>query len=261
VRTRAARHDIGQLRYSYHLPPDIEVLLTFQPDIAFIAVDVPHNVPALGRLRELGIPTAPAFVWAEQDYLGRAEWIKYFAVFFDLEEEANRIFDEVESRVLELRELAHQVVDTPTVLWGYHAGGGRWFMASSNLEARLVRDAAGRNPFEDFHGAHRPDGDEVSNERLLVAASDVDHWIIGDIHGPELPPEGFMASFRAWRDGSLYHNYARSKPEANAYDWYEGAVVRPDIVLADLISLLHPHLLPGHEPMFLGHFNKSRGLP
>jgi iron complex transport system substrate-binding protein len=66
-----------------------------------------------------------------------------------------------------------------------------------------------------------------------------------------------MEQFAAWRDGTLYHNYARTKWGDNAYDWYEGAVARPDVALADLVHLLHPELLPDHELVYFGHFDRE----
>ena len=30
-------------------------------------------------------------------------------------------------------------------------------------------------------------------------------------------------------------------------DYFETAVVRPDLVLADLVSVLHPEVLPNHQ--------------
>jgi ABC-type Fe3+-hydroxamate transport system substrate-binding protein len=263
VRARTERGELDQIRYSWHLPPDTEVLLARQPGVTLLAMDSPHNVPALARTRELGLDVAPAFVWAEADYLARAEWIKFVALFFDLEAEANRIFGEVEARVAELKARLDTVAERPTALWGYHAGDGRWFMAVNNLEARLLRDAGAVNLLEDLSGPVRHDGDELSNEALLLRAVDAEHWILGDIHADGLPPDGFMAEFRAWRQGNLYHNYARSNPEANAYDWYEGAVVRPDLALADLVSLLHPELLPSHELVYLGRLDDlpHRGGP
>lgn len=36
------------------------------------------------------------------------------------------------------------------------------------------------------------------------------------------------------------------------FDWNETGSVRPDLILADLIHLLHPNRLPGHQLMFFG---------
>lgn len=259
IRAAVEADELGQLGYSWHLPPDMEVLLTRSPEVTFLGMDAPDNVPALARSRDLGLGAVPAFVWAERDVLARAEWIKFFGAFLGLDDEATRLFDELEGRYIALKERAAAVVDSPTVLWGYHAGDDRWFMMANNLESRMIRDAGAVNLLEDHDGPVRYDGTEFSSEAVLLAGSDAEHWVIGDIHQNELPPRAFMDEFVSFREDRLYHNYARTKWEANAYDWYEGGVVRPDVILADLIHLLHPDLLPEHELEFMGRFDKEAG--
>ncbi len=259
VRARVETGDLGELGYSWHLPPNMEVLLTRAPDATFLAMNSPDNVPSLERIRDLGLGAVPTFVWAERDPLARAEWIKFFGAFVGLEDEAEETFSEIEARYRELSERAAAVVDTPTVMWGYHAGDDRWFMMTNNLEAHLLRDAGAKNPLQNFEGGARYDGEEYSSEGLLVAGAETEHWLIGDIHGGDLPPGRYMQEFRAWRDGRLYHNYARSNWDVNAYDWYESAVARPDVALADVVHLLHPALLSDHELVYLGHFDREAG--
>jgi len=260
IRARVDAGELGKVGYSWHLPPDLEVLLTRSPGVTFLAMDSPHNIDALARSRELGLAIAPAFVWAERDVLARAEWIKFFGIFLGRSEEAARHFDAVEARYRDLKSRVATVADSPSVLWGYHAGDDRWYFMDNNLEARLLRDAGALNPFEDLReGSFREDGTPIASERLLVEAADAEHWIIGDIHQVELPSAEYMASFRAWRDDRLYHTYARADWEVDAYDWYEGAPAHPDVLLADLVHLLHPALLPEHEPMYFGRFDREVG--
>lgn len=92
-----------------------------------------------------------------------------------------------------------------------------------------------------------------------MRAQTANHWIIGDIHGAPLPQENIMSSFKAWNNGRLYHNMLRVDPKTNTSDWYATAIVRPDSVLADLISLVHPDALPGYQTQFIGHFDKRSG--
>lgn len=81
--------------------------------------------------------------------------------------------------------------------------------------------------------------------------------MIGDIHASPLPQEELMSSFNAWSSGKLYHNMQRVDPKTNTSDWYATAVVRPDTVLADLIKLVYPDLLPDYQPVFMGMYDKA----
>ena len=256
LRQRVAAGEIGKIGYNWHSEPDLEVLLDRQPDIAFLTVDAPYNMKALGRARELDLAAAPTFDWAETHYLGRAEWIKYLALFFNAERDASALFESVVGRVADLKALAASAPRTPTVLWGYYGGDGRWWLHQNNLEARFLHDANAFNPYEDFGSDRRSEGEPISSEQLLIAGAEADHWIIGDIHAADLPPDTYMNRFAAWQQGNLYHNYKRIKPEHNAYDWFETALVRPDWVLADLIALLHPEVLRHHETIFFDLYEK-----
>jgi len=257
LRQRIEAGEVGQIGYNWHSEPDLEVLLDLQPDVTFLTVDAPYNAKALGRSRDLGMIAVPMFDWAERHYLGRAEWIKYLSLFFNAERDASVLFEAVSSRVTELKALAATNPHTPTVLWGYHGGDGRWWMHQNNIEARFLRDANAFNPYEDFNRDSRSEGEPISSEQLLIDGMEADHWIIGDIHAADLPPGSYMSKFAAWKQGTLYHNYKRIKPEHNAYDWFETALVRPDWVLADLIALLHPDVLPDHQTVFFDRYSTS----
>lgn len=256
LRSRVEQGEIGKIGYNWHGEPNLEVLLSTQPDVALMTVDSPDNVKSLGRARSLGVAAAPTFEWAEIHYLGRAEWVKYVSLFFNAEAEANALFARVAQRVAQLKEQVSRQSDRPTVLWGYYSGNGRWMMHQNNLEARLLDDAHTTNPYANFEGDRRFDGEPISSEQLLVAGAEAEHWIIGDIHASELPAANYMNQFTAWASGNLYHNYKHTKWEYNAYDYYKTAIVRPDRVLADLISLLHPEVLPEHETVYFDHYVK-----
>ena len=69
LRQRGEAGEIGLIGYSWHSEPGLEVLLDRQPDIAFLTMEAPHNVKALGQARELGLSVASTFEWAETHYL------------------------------------------------------------------------------------------------------------------------------------------------------------------------------------------------
>jgi iron complex transport system substrate-binding protein len=67
-----------------------------------------------------------------------------------------------------------------------------------------------------------------------------------------------MNSFVAWKKRNLYHNLKRSRPANNSYDWYSSAYVYPDRILADLVKLAHPSLLPDHELYYLDRYDPQK---
>ena len=261
IRNAVLRGEVGQIGYSWHQPPNQEVLLERKTDLFLMTLSNLDFKDALTKCRQLGIPTATVFDWAESNYLAQAEWIKYFALFFNEEQKAEEIFNNIVARVNSIKKKVNALPEKPTAMWGYYTGKGRWLVHFNSVEAQLLKDAGVNNIFYDSTRAIRNEGEPLSTEQLLAKAKDVNHWIIGDIHSVALPGENIMSSFSAWRSDNLYHNMKRSKPEANAFDWYGMAPVRPDYVLADLVKLLRPDVVLDHELVFMDKFDKKFKFP
>lgn len=51
-----------------------------------------------------------------------------------------------------------------------------------------------------------------------------------------------FADTRCFRNGDIYNNNARTNP-AGGNDYWESGVVRPDLVLRDLVKIFHPELV------------------
>lgn len=257
LRNQLNTGQIGSLGYSWATQPDMEVLLECQPSIFLMVLSRLNGSEALEKLRTLGIPVAPIFDWAEKNYLARAEWIKYCALFFNAEAEANVIFNEIEAEVKRLRALAKNIENKPTCLWGHYVDSGFYLAHANNAEARLLQDAGAINPVQDYDLPFNPIGKAFTVEEMLTIGKEADVWIIGSgIPNTPQPSLSYLRGFKAWREGALYHHYQRSKPEYNAFDWFNLAPIRPDYVLADLIAILHPELLPERQPVFFGDFVK-----
>ncbi|WP_080054229.1 ABC transporter substrate-binding protein [Spirosoma aerolatum] len=257
VRARTERGELGQIGYSWFEPPKLEVLLQRKPDIFFMVLSRLSFAGSLDKSRQVGIATTPLFDWAEIDYLGRAEWIKYMALFFNEEEKANGLFATVERNVAELKQKVKDVPHKPVCAWAEFAAKGFWLCQGNNVEARLLRDAGATNPFEDFSKPASAIGEAYTVEEFLDRALNADYWILSSRPSVEWPPSAYMNGFKAWREDKLLYNHLRSKPEHNAYDWYGLGQVRPDLILADLIHQLHPDVLPHHKPVFIGNYERT----
>ena len=51
-----------------------------------------------------------------------------------------------------------------------------------------------------------------------------------------------LQHFKAWREGCLFAGDGMAKPEADAFDIYERGLIRPDLILGDMVRMLHPDL-------------------
>ena len=90
-------------------------------------------------------------------------------------------------------------------------------------------------------------------ETVLAHFAQADVWLNCGYTSMEqlLEANPKYALFRPVHTGRVYHFNRRTLP-GGANDFWESAVARPDLLLADVIATLHPDLLPGHEPVYTG---------
>ncbi len=199
-------------------------------------------------LERAGLPYAVDAAWTEATPLGRAEWIKFTAAFFDREPEANRLFDRIAARYEELRAIAVGVERRPTVLVGTPFQGTWHVSGGAAYQARLIADAGGA-----YLWADDPTTGSIplDFESVYARGLDAEVWI--HPYGWHTLADGVraderMADFAAWKSGRVYNNDARINA-AGGNDYWETGSLRPDLVLADLIEILHPGLID-HELVF-----------
>lgn len=105
LRQRWEAKKIASIGYSFHSPPQPEILLALKPDVLLFYAYDHQRLESVSKLRQLGINAIPQFAWAEDSFLGKAEWIKFSALFFGKEKTANEIFGDIAARCEELMQL------------------------------------------------------------------------------------------------------------------------------------------------------------
>ncbi len=244
---------------SFHGQPDYEKLLASAPDVVFLSTASLATAESIRRARAIGVPAVPSMSWVEASVLGQAEWLQLVAVFLNEEAKANAVLDAIKSRYASLSARARAQRATPTVVWLDPAQQrNQWVVPEANWLARLIDDAGGRTPWANPDGA--PDR-TVSTEQILVVADEIDAFVTTTVALHEPGSVGALEGSQAVRRARLFDVHNRSRPEHDAYDWYESAVVEVDRVLEDFVALLHPELLPGHRFRYLRPLRANGNQP
>jgi iron complex transport system substrate-binding protein len=243
VRARLADGRLRDVGDDMHL--DLESLVALRPDLLFTYVVAGSSDGGLAKLAEARLPAAVEGSYMEESPLGRAEWIKFTAAFFGKEALADSLFAAVDSSYRALAALGARAARRPVVVAGAPFGGTWWVPGGRSYVARLLADAGADYPWADdtTRGSLNLD-----IEAVLAKAGGAEVWINGgewkDLADARAQDARF-ALFRAFRDGQVWNN-DRIRCDGGGRDFFETGTSRPDWVLADLIAILHPELLPGH---------------
>jgi iron complex transport system substrate-binding protein len=244
-----ARIDAGQVKeIGDGVRLDLEALIALRPDLVFATSIGDPELDMFSVLDRAGLPHAVDASWTEATPLGRTEWIKLTAAFFNREREANRVFDGIAARYEELAALARTVEERPTVLIGTPFQGTWHVSGGASYQARLIADAGGAYLWADDRTTGSIPLDFESVYARGLAASVWIHTYGWHSLADAVRTDERMSDFAAWKSGWIYTTDARVNGQGGN-DFWETGTLRPDLVLADLIEILHPHLID-HELVF-----------
>lgn len=233
---------------------NLEHILALSPELLMkIGRDNVHDEDV--RIIDAGIPVAYNIEWMESSLLGRAEWLKFVATFFNKDALADSIFRKIEHTYYSVTQLANNVTNRLTVLLG-NDHKGTWYMpGGKSYVARLITDAGG-----DYYYRNESSKGSIplSFEIVLDAMMDADIWIAP--HAQSLQELQMMdqryALFKAFKRGNVFSINGRVN-EYGGNDYWETGVARPDIILKDLISMMHPELVPEHTLFYYKKLKKE----
>ncbi len=234
---------------------NVELVLDAEPDVVLTYGSGSPDSDAHPVLLEAGVPVVVAADFMEETPLGQAEWLKFIALFYNKEAEANALFDDRVAQYEALTELAADIPDEdrPLVLWNSYASFGEaWFIPGElSHAAQLIDDAGGQLVLGDdpqlagITGA-LPYDFEVVYEAGLDADVWVPHLFGVNTLDDLLAQDSRYADFAPVTNGTVYNSSARVNANGGN-DYYESGLANPHRILADLIYILHPDLLPEHE--------------
>ena len=241
---RVLRGEVIDVGYDRTL--NYEKIISLQPDVFFL-YGVESRIREISdRLADMDIPVVFCGDYLENHPLGKAEWIRFFSLFYQKEEEATVQFESIDSSYRVLSEMTARLEEKPLVLTGL-PWKDTWYMAGGNsFAAKLIEDAGGTFLWNDTESSEAV---PLDIESVFSRAIRADVWINPGAARSLEDLVRFDERFRKLevvRQGRIYNNNARMNP-SGGNDYWESGTVRPDLILADLIKVFHPELMEDHQ--------------
>ncbi len=236
-------YDVG---YGSNL--NFEIIVAQCPDLVLLYGVTGEDRSVTAKLSELGIPYIYIGDYAEESPLAKAEWVVAMGEICGVSALAQERFEGVAERYETLRAMvSSQVVERPKVMLNAPYRDV-WYMPSSdNYIVRLIEDGGGDYIYDgNTSGSTQP----ISIETAYGLMSQADMWLnMGAMSRTVDELKAANPKFQNMPsvvDGQLYNMTARGT-EAGGSDFWESGMVRPDVVLADMVRIMQPHMLPDHE--------------
>lgn len=247
IRKRISDGKIHELSDSESL--NFEKTIDLQPQL-IVGLSMDNETAKFNQFEKAGIPVIYNADWVETSPLGKAEWVKFFGVLFDKQQKANEYFSNIVTEYNNTKMLVKNLKNKPTVLSGAIFQDVWYVPQGESWMAAFINDAGGNYLWNDTKGTGSL---SLSFEAVFEKAMKGDVWI-----GPgefitldqmEAANKHYT-KFAAFQNKKIY-SYSTKKGPTGGVIFYEDAPNRPDLVLKDLISILHPNVLTNYKPVFI----------
>ncbi|WP_371685524.1 ABC transporter substrate-binding protein [Mycobacterium sp. MFM001] len=216
---------------------DVEAVVAADPDVL---VTAGIDDPGYARLRDAGVDVLADAEWLEATPLGRAEWVKVFAALTGTEKNAGELYAKLRGDYGKVTQNARGARPLEVLAGTMHQGA--WSMpAGGGYAGRLIVDAGGSYPWA---GDTSTGSLQLNFESVFAKAGHAPRWLVTTdwkTLDDALAADIRYGRLTAVRDGQVW---------SAGNDYWERGVARPDLVLADLVAILHPELAPDHRFAF-----------
>lgn len=219
-----------------------EIVAMMKPDVILLYGIGDGKSATTDKLRELSIPFMYVGEYLEESPLGKAEWIVALSELTDSREKGIGVFEQIPERYDKLKNLTASVSYRPKVMLNT-PWGDSWVMPPvKSYMPQLIEDAGGDYMYkENTSNSSVP----IGLETAFMLVSQADCWLnvssfktFDDV----LQLNADFAKTKVFKRKNIYNNNLRMS-SSGANDFWESSVVKPDIVLRDLIKILHPELV------------------
>lgn len=220
-----------------------EVALNINPDLLMISAGQASQYDNYRLLADAGIGVLVNAEWLETTPLGKAEWVKVMGLLVEQQEEAVRRFRRVADAYEALTAKAAQRRERPLVITNMPYQGAWFVPGGDSFTAQFLKDAGAGYPWDENESTG---GLRLDFETVYEAGLRADVWInpgTASSRADILAADSRFSDFKSYKNGRIYNNNKRMSA-AGGNDFWERGVVRPDLILSDLIAIFHPGMAP-----------------
>lgn len=219
-----------------------EVALNMGPDLVMISAGQASQYDNYRLLVDSGIAVFVNAEWLETTPLGKAEWLKVMGALLEKEEEANQQFNKVVRQYEQLKAKAEKAEDDPLVINNIPYKGAWFVSGGESFTAQFLKDAGADYP---WYNNPSTGGLRLNFETVYEAGLRAEVWLnpgTAVTKADILAKDARFRDFKSFQNGRIYNNNKRMS-SAGGNDFWETGVVRPDLILSDLITILHPEAM------------------
>ena len=238
LKSQASSGDIKEIGQKQGI--NQELLLQLNPAV-LMAYQVETGANNYTALEDAGTSIVYNVEYKEQTPLGRAEWIKFTGALVGKSAEADSIFKAIESNYLSLMQKVDAIEKKPKVMTGIMYGDSWYVPGGKNYGSQLIQDAGGEYLWKDNPSSASL---ALGYEAVLTKAQNADFWIgTASIESYEelANTDERYTYFKAFQNKNVF-TYTKRVNELGSNDYLESGYLRPDLILADHIKILHPQL-------------------
>ena len=227
---------------------NLEKILALKAD-AVLTNYMPNLADTYEIFRKNGINVIFLDEYLEEKPLEKTAYIKLFGKLFGVEKKAEKIYQEIETNYLTLKNQAAKAGNSPAVLSG-EMYGNHWFLAGGKtFAAQYFKDAGA-----DYILKNNQDEKSVSMsfEEIFSKSQSVQYWVNLSNYATKkelLNKNPAYGKLRVFREGKIFAMNNRQKGDAN--DYFESGAVRTDLVLRDYIKIFHPEFFPNDTLVYM----------
>lgn len=210
--------------------PDYEMIKSLDPELVFVYSGDYGLQDMMAKFDELGIPYAVCNEYTEDDPRRRMEWIKFYAAFFNKEDQAITFFNQAMTNIETTIEDAKKT-ENPKVAWAMVSSGKVYIAESDSYVGKMIEMSGGDYVFKDMAAG----SGGITLEEFYATAKDADILIYSSMeqYSPTLDSvvsqSPILANLKSVKDGKVW---------CLGKDFYQ-SIDKTDEVISDLFTIFH----------------------